>query len=287
MSFADTPKNLYWGLSSMDSIIVAVLYVTVIGIICAVILSVASKILHVDADERVAQLLECLPGSNCGACGFAGCSGYAAVLASNPDAQTNLCTPGGEDVVKKLSALLGVEEGRLVTKHAVIHCRGDNSVRQKKTDYQGIYTCAAARRLFGGESSCAYGCLGYGDCQKVCPSGAICVENGLARINPALCSGCGICAKACPNKLISVYADTVGAVVFCGNREKGAAARKKCGNCCLGCGKCVRKCPSKAIEIRDNLAVIEYEKCDGCGKCVKECAARCILWVFDNNKQKT
>jgi Na+-translocating ferredoxin:NAD+ oxidoreductase RNF subunit RnfB len=232
--------------------------------------------MRVETDERVSELLECLPGSNCGACGFPGCSGYAAALASEAGAQTNLCTPGGEAVIKKLSALLGAEEGRAVTKHAVIHCRSDNTVRQKKMDYKGIYSCAAARRLFGGESACAYGCLGYGDCRDVCPSGAICVENGLARINPNICNGCGMCVKLCPNKLISVYADTVGAVVFCSNLEKGAQARKKCANCCVGCGKCVRKCPAGAIELKNNLAVIDYEKCTGCGVCIQECVTHSI-----------
>jgi Na+-translocating ferredoxin:NAD+ oxidoreductase RNF subunit RnfB len=260
----------------MNPIILAVLSVTIIGVICAIILSIASKVMYVKTDERVAELLECLPGSNCGACGFPGCSGYAAALASDADVQTNLCTPGGEAAVQKISALLGVEAGHMVTKHAVVHCRGDGNVRQKKMEYRGIYTCVAARQIFGGEAACAFGCLGYGDCQKVCPSGAVCVENGLARINPHLCNGCGMCVKVCPNKLISVYADTVGAVVFCSNMEKGAQARKKCADCCVGCGLCARECPTRAVKVVDSLAIIDYEKCTGCGVCIKKCVTRCI-----------
>ena len=50
----------------MTAIIIAVIVVTVIGIICAVVLSVASKLMYVPVDERVTKLSEVLPGANCG-----------------------------------------------------------------------------------------------------------------------------------------------------------------------------------------------------------------------------
>ena len=69
---------------------VAVAWVTAIGAVCAALICVASKVMAVKADERVAKLAGVLPGSNCGACGFPGCMGYAEALVQNPGTPTNL-----------------------------------------------------------------------------------------------------------------------------------------------------------------------------------------------------
>ena len=61
----------------MNPILLAVLIVTVIGLIGAVILVAASIFMYVPVDERVEQITGCLPGANCGACGCAGCADYA------------------------------------------------------------------------------------------------------------------------------------------------------------------------------------------------------------------
>ena len=61
----------------MNEILTAVISVVIIGAICAVVLAVASKIMAVKENEKIPEIRECLPGANCGACGFAGCDGYA------------------------------------------------------------------------------------------------------------------------------------------------------------------------------------------------------------------
>ena len=53
----------------MMSILVPIAAVTIIGLICAVGLSVASALLAVKEDERFPAIRECLPGANCGGCG--------------------------------------------------------------------------------------------------------------------------------------------------------------------------------------------------------------------------
>ena len=263
----------------MNPIIIAVISVTAVGAICATMLCVVSKFMHVKVDERVAQLQEILPGVNCGACGYPGCSGYAVAVLSGKGVKINLCTPGGPDVLAQISAILGVEAESMVPKMAIVNCLGDFEAQQKKMDYKGLQSCQAAKQLFGGESSCAFGCLGYGDCQIVCPSNAICMEDSLARIKVDRCTGCGICVKACPNNLISMEVASAPVFVLCNNIEKGAVVRKKCSKGCIACGKCVRECPEGAIVMTDNLARIDYEKCTGCGHCVGACIAKCILPV--------
>jgi len=235
--------------------------------------------MFVSTDERVAQLEEIMPGANCGACGYPGCSGYAKALLAG-EAKANQCPPGGADLVKKISAILGIEGGSIEQKIAVVHCMGDNEAQQKKMEYKGIQTCAGAKQLFGGQQACAFGCLGYGDCQIVCPTNAICMEEGLARIIKDLCTGCGLCVKVCPNKLIVIENASIPVLIACKNIEKGAVVRKKCKYGCIACTKCVKECPNGAIVIEDNLAKIDYSKCkQSCGKCVEVCMTKCIKFV--------
>lgn len=261
----------------MNIILMAILAVTGIGIICAVILAVASKVMAVEEDERFPIVRECLPGANCGACGYAGCDGYAKALIEEEGVKTNLCVPGADTVSKKLSEVLGVEFEDVIEQVAVVKCKGDCDVTGDKMDYQGIESCAAAKLFFGGNGKCTFGCMGLGDCAKVCPNGAICVEKGIAHIDTRKCTGCGMCTKVCPNHLISVMADVERVLVTCSNTEKGASTRKKCTHGCIGCKKCERECPTGAIKVVNNLAVIDYEKCIKCEHCAEVCTTGCIM----------
>ena len=257
-------------------IAIAVIVVTVIGIICAVVLSVASKVMAVEVDERIPEVSACLPGANCGGCGYPGCDGYAAALVNDPDTPLTLCAAGGPAAAQAIAKVLGRAAGEMVAKTAVVHCSGNCNVTGKKMDYEGISTCAAAKLMFGGTGKCSYGCMGLGDCAAVCPSDAICIENGIAHIDPRACTGCSACTRVCPNGLISVLPSTAPVKVLCSSRDKGPAVRKKCTAGCIGCGMCMRKCPAGAITLKDNLAVIDYDKCTGCGTCVSVCPAKCI-----------
>ena len=263
----------------MNEILIAVIPVVVIGIICGAVLVIASKIMAVKEDERFPAVRECLPGANCGACGFAGCDGYAKALCESPDTPTNLCVPGADAVSRQLSEVLGVEFADVIEQVAVVHCAGDCTRTEDKVSYEGIERCAAAKLLYGGKGSCTYGCLGFGDCAKACPKEAICIENGIAHINTRLCIGCGICTRTCPNKIISLVPDVERVVVTCSNKDKGIKTKSVCSNGCIGCKKCERVCPSGAIKVVDNCAVIDYSKCPDCedfGVCAKNCTTGCI-----------
>ena len=274
----------------MNEILTAVIPVVIIGAICAVVLAVASKIMAVKENEKIPEIRECLPGANCGACGFAGCDGYAKALAENEVTATNLCVPGGDSVSRKLSEILGVEFEDVVEQVAVVHCAGDCNYTQDKVDYDGIESCAAAKLIFGSKGECLYGCMGLGDCAKVCPNDAICINNGIAHIDSRRCVGCGLCVKACPNHLISLMADIERVVVTCSNKDKGGITRKACKNGCIGCKKCEKVCSTGAIKVQDNLAVIDYSKCPECedfGVCARECTTGCIRISNFTNATKT
>ena len=146
-------------------------------------------------------------------------------------------------------------------------------------NYFGVQSCAAAYRHYGGQNACPYGCLGYGDCKDICPSNAICMQDGIARIITSKCTGCNLCVKICPSKLITLECASVPVIIACNSIEKGAVVRKKCSVGCIACTKCVKECPDAAITMVNNLAVIDYGKCSGCGKCVDVCITKSIRFV--------
>ena len=143
----------------MSEILIPVLAVTMIGLICGVGLAVASHVMAVKEDERFPAIRECLPGANCGACGFTGCDGYAKALLT-PGTKTNLCVPGGAEAARKLAAVLGVEAEAVEAKTALVRCCGDCDHTSPKEDYRGIASCQAAKLFFGGSGTCTYGCMG-------------------------------------------------------------------------------------------------------------------------------
>lgn len=261
----------------MSGILTAALVVGGIGALCALMLIAASKFFAVKENETVGKIRECLPGANCGACGYAGCDGYAKALAEEEGIKTNLCIPGADAVAKQVAEILGVEAEDVIEQVAVIHCYGDCQHTKKKMEYEGIESCAAVKSLYGGAGLCSYGCIGLGDCVSVCPQEAICLENGMAHIDARLCIGCGLCAKTCPRGIIELMADVEKVLVTCQNHDKGAMARKACSNACMGCKKCEKSCPEGAIKVVDNLAVIDYKLCKNCDTCAKVCPVGCIL----------
>ena len=143
-------------------------------------------------------------------------------------------------------------------------------------EYEGVPTCQAVSMMYAGDSACAYGCLGYGDCAAACPEHAISICNGLATVNDALCVGCGICAKACPKGVIAIVPADQSHHVLCVNKDKGAQTRLVCKTGCIGCMKCQKTCEFGAITVTDNHASIDYSKCTGCGKCAGVCPVKAI-----------
>lgn len=267
----------------MNEILTAVIPVVIIGLICAVVLVAASKFMGIKENEKIPQIRECLPGANCGACGFAGCDGYAKALAEDSKTATNLCVPGGDSVSRQLSEILGVEFEDVIEQVAFVRCSGDCTATEDRVEYIGISNCAAAKQIFGSKGQCSFGCLGLGDCAKVCPNDAVCIEDGIARIKANNCVGCGLCVKACPNNVIVLTPDVQRAVTACSSKDKGGVTRKSCKNGCIGCKKCEKVCPLGAVKIVDNLAFIDSSKCSECpdfGVCARECTTGCIALAY-------
>lgn len=258
----------------MNEIIIAVVAVSAIGLVAGIILALAGHFFFVPTDETVEKLRAELPGANCGGCGFSGCDGYAEGIKNG--APCNLCAPGGNELVNKLSEIMGVEAVALEVKKAVVLCRGTNGAVNAKYENDGIETCRAVSLLSNGDGSCNYGCLGYGDCAKVCNENGIRVVDGVARVDVNLCIGCGACVKACPRNIIELLPLSFTAVM-CKSADKGADTRKNCKNGCIGCMKCEKICHTGAIKVENFHAKVDQSKCDKCGMCAEACPVNVIF----------
>ncbi len=263
----------------MNAFLTPVLLTVGLAAVAAIMLALASKFFAVPVDEQQVAIRECLSGANCGACGYAGCDDYAKALADDPTVPSNLCAPGGDQAATKIAAILGQAAMDVIEKVAIIHCSGIDDVTKSEMDYQGLKSCAAVKGFFGGPGECKYGCIGFGDCEKACPHGAISVCEGIAKVDRSICIGCGICAKTCPQHLIEIVPLKSRVVVGCSSCDKGKATTNVCERGCIGCKKCEKECPFDAIHVENNHAVIDYDKCKSCGKCSKVCP-RHIINVF-------
>jgi len=260
-------------------ILIALAVVASVALVAGVLLALISHYFGVEKSKDMEAISACLPGVNCGACGYKGCDDYAAALAKG-EAAPNRCIPGGANTASALSALLGIEIEKPKDVVAFVHCNGHCDAAEKKADYIGMASCRSAAMVYGGSKTCRFGCLGYGECANVCPTGAICMKDGIAHVDPSRCIGCGRCKNICPKKIISMIPRTGSVAVMCNSTDKGAEARRACNNACIGCKKCEKNCPHGAISVVNNLAQIDYDKCTGCGMCVENCPTDCLKAII-------
>ena len=137
--------------------------------------------------------------------------------------------------------------------------------------------CRAANKLAGGAKSCSFGCLGLGTCVSACQFDAIHIENGIAVVDEEKCTACGMCKKVCPKDVIEIMPKDNKVYVKCNSRDTGKVVNAACKVGCIACKICEKNCPFVAISIKDNLAVIDYDKCKSCGICAEKCPKKVII----------
>ncbi len=252
-----------------------------LGLLLSVLLYFVAKKFKVEEDPRIDEIEKVMPGANCGGCGYAGCRAFADSAVKASDLDKHYCPVGGNEVMKKVAAILGYEIKEKAPQVAVVRCNGTCENRPRTNEYDGIASCKVKASLYSGDTACPFGCLGCGDCVQACLFGALSMDpvTGLPVVDETKCTACGACTKACPKGIIELRnKGPRGMRVFvsCVNKDKGGVARKACCAACIGCGKCAKVCAQQAITVENNVAYIDFTKCKLCKKCVAECPTGAI-----------
>ncbi|WP_326909344.1 4Fe-4S binding protein [Sedimentibacter sp. MB31-C6] len=255
-----------------------------LGVLAGALLAVASKIFHVEVDQKIIDVRNALPGANCGACGFPGCDGMANAIAKG-EAPVNGCPVANDEAYDKIGAIMGVTATAGEKKVAHVLCQGCDTVATKKYEYQGVTDCKAAAAVAGGNKSCDKGCLGFGNCVDVCDFDAITIEDGIAVIDKEKCTSCGKCIEECPKAVIELVPYSQDVIVGCNNRDFGKDVKVVCKVGCIGCKICEKNCPFDAIHVENNIAKIDYDKCTECMVCVEKCPTKAIEGDLSTRKK--
>lgn len=261
----------------MQNILLPIVVFLVLGGLMGALLAVASKVFAVQKNEKAEAIADCLPGANCGGCGYSGCAALSEAIADGK-APVNACTVGGQEVAEKVAVIMGVDPGVTIKMRAQVMCSGTSQYAKKKYIYEGIPDCAAASRIGGGDKLCPNGCIGLGDLAwHPVPLMRFTWWKAWRRSITRNGHGCGICVTACPKQIIKLIPFDAHHWVGCSSVDDGKTTRKYCDVGCISCKICERNCPADAIHVSDHVASISYDKCVSCNACAHKCPRK-IIW---------
>jgi Na+-translocating ferredoxin:NAD+ oxidoreductase RNF subunit RnfB len=258
--------------------------ITILGFLAAAILYFIASKFKVYEDPKIDEVEEALPNTNCGGCGHPGCRAFAEACVKANDLSDLHCPVGGNETMQKVASILGMEVEERDPYVAVVRCSGSFEYREKVNVYDGSPNCTVAHSLYGGDTGCQYGCLGFGECVDACDFEAMYMDEktGLPVVIEDKCTACNACVKACPRDILELRPKgkrNRRIYVSCINQDKGGAAKKACEVACTGCSKCEAECKYDAITIQNYLAYIDADKCKSCRKCAPVCKSNSILEI--------
>ncbi len=266
----------------ISSILTAALFMVVLGIILALVLAIANKKLFVYEDPRIDDVDNMLPQAQCGACGVPGCRPFAEAVVSGTKNPSE-CTVNSPEGNEKIAAFMGVDMADTEKVVARLACAGGTHVAYTRAKYQGMQSCQAAAVVSGGGKGCNWGCLGLADCADVCDFDAIFMDDhGLPIVIEDKCTACNDCVVVCPKDLFSLQPVSNQLFVACKNLDEGGKAEEECEVACTACEKCVVDAPEGLIEIKNNLAVIDYDKFNQISvdrTPIERCPTGAIVWI--------
>ncbi len=148
----------------------AIMSLTVLGFVLGGLLGLAARYLKVEGNPLAEEIAALLPGTQCGQCGFPGCTPAAEALVAG-NAPVSLCPPGGRALAEVLAKRLGID-----------------------VDLSGLVdTVPKIAKIVAAD------CTGCTRCFKRCPTDAIVgAAHQLHVVFAEACTGCGLCVEACP-----------------------------------------------------------------------------------------
>ncbi len=267
-------------------IAIAVFILTGLGLFFAALLALAYKKLKVYEDPRIDRVESMLPKANCGACGVPGCRAFAEKVVArtiNP----GKCTVSPPEAIEQIAGYIGMDAAIEEKRVARLLCGGGLRESPNRADYRGtLSTCRGEAVVAGGPKLCSWGCLGLGDCETVCDFDAIRMnDNKLPVVDVARCTACGDCVDICPKDLFVLLPVSRKLIVQCKSLLEGDPAETTCSAACTACGKCVADAAPGLIEIRNNLAVIDYDlNALASPQAVRRCPTGAIVWLSKDHQ---
>jgi Na+-translocating ferredoxin:NAD+ oxidoreductase RNF subunit RnfB len=265
---------------SLSTILTSVAILGGVGLTFGTLIAIVNRRFWVWEDPRIATVEGLLPGTNCGACGLAGCHAFAEAAVDGDIAPAS-CTNMGSGEIDVVAGYLGVEAGESQKVVARLLCAGGSNVAIQKADYHGIESCGGAVAVGGGGKGCAWGCVGLADCAISCTFDAIEMnEFDLPVVDPELCTACNDCVEACPLDLFVLMPLEHRLIVQCRSLLSGDAATDVCSVACDACGRCAVDAKPGLIEMRSGLAVIDYDKIELADPAaMARCPTGAITWM--------
>ncbi len=259
------------------NILTALLLTGGLTAILASLLVLANRWLYVWEDPRLDRVVDMLPRTNCGGCGYPGCRPFAEALLAG-EVLPGKCSVSSPDEQALIADYLGVDVGREEKRVARLACAGGSNVSRNHARYQGLQSCAAATLVAGGGKGCFWGCLGVGDCQVACTFDAIQMNaHRLPVVDESRCTACGDCVTVCPKDLFSLQLETNRLWVACRSQEAGDEILDDCQVACTACGRCAMDAPG-LVEMQGNLPVIDYSKgLDSAKRAIERCPTGAIV----------
>lgn len=157
----------------------ALFVMSALALLLGAVLGFSAIKFRVEGNPLVDKIDAVLPQTQCGQCGYPGCKPYATAIAAG-EADINRCPPGGEEGIRKLADLLGVEFKPFGTDTA--------SPKPKSVALIDENIC-----------------IGCTLCIQACPVDAIVgAAKQMHTIVASECTGCELCVQPCPVDCISM-----------------------------------------------------------------------------------
>ena len=236
----------------------------------------ATNFIPCSSQEEDDQLVRELCGHGCIACGECerACpEGAVHVIDNHAVIDYDKCVGCVACAVKcKKKIIVDTEHDITALKANVAFVQCSSGKKSAAMKEAGCETCKEAKKLDAKAMElCTTGCLGLGDCTRVCRYDAIELVNGVAYVDTDKCVGCKDCTFACPMNLITIIPYKGMKKVPCSSTADYKEKAAVCDSGCIACHDCLVNCPQGAIYAEEEHTVIDPEICEDCNVCQYMC----------------